>query len=129
MKAFETLKFFRCEHCGNQVQMILNSGVPLVCCGEKMRELVPNTQDGAVEKHVPVAVRSGDSLQVSVGAVEHPMAPEHHIQWICLHTSGGVYQKPLAPGQAPQVRFALNGETPLAVYAYCNLHGLWMAQL
>lgn len=120
-----TLKFFRCNHCGNQVEMIHSAGVPVVCCGEPMQELVANTQEGAVEKHIPVVEREGDLVKVMVGSVEHPMAEEHYIQWIVLHTDGGVYRKPLAPGQAPKAEFALNGETPIAVYAYCNLHGLW----
>ena len=125
MNAFETLKFFRCNHCGNQIQMILNSGVPVVCCGEPMQEIIPNTQDGAVEKHVPVVERQGDLVKVNVGSVDHPMADVHYIQWICLHTDKGVYQVPLRPEQAPKAEFLLKDETPIAVYAYCNLHGLW----
>ncbi len=129
MNAFETLKFFQCSHCGNQIQVILSSGVPMMCCGEPMQEIVANTQDAAVEKHVPVVERTGDVVKVSVGAVEHPMADVHYIQWICLHTSGGVYHKPLLPGQKPEAEFALNGEAPIAAYAYCNLHGLWKAEI
>ncbi len=120
-----TLKFYRCNHCGNQVEIIYSVGVPVVCCGEKMQELVANTQEAAVEKHIPVAQREGDVVKVAVGSVEHPMSEEHFIQWVVLHTESGVYRKDLTPGQAPKAEFVLNGETPIAVYAYCNLHGLW----
>ena len=112
-------KFYICEHCGNLVTTIHNAGVPLVCCGEKMKELLPNTVEASGEKHLPVAELSGSTLTVTVGAVEHPMVDVHHIQWL----------RYLTPGQAPKAVFELGGEKPVAVYAYCNLHGLWMTKL
>ena len=122
------MKFFRCEHCGNIIDFVKASGVPVVCCGEKMKELVPNTSDGAHEKHVPVVKVEGNKVAVRVGSVDHPMLPEHFIEWIVLETSCGVYRRPLKPGDAPAAEFYLSeGETVKETYAYCNLHGLWKA--
>lgn len=122
------MKFYICEHCGNVITMIKNTGVPVMCCGQKMTELVPGTVDAALEKHVPVAERAGNTVTVKVGSVEHPMLPEHFIQWIALETNQGSQIKYLQPGQAPQASFALaEGEEVKAVYEYCNLHGLWKA--
>jgi len=118
-----------CNHCGNLVTTIHNAGVPLVCCGEKMKELVPNTVEASGEKHLPVAELSGSRLTVTVGAVEHPMADVHYIQWIFLETENGGQIRYLNPGQAPNAVFELGSEKPVAVYAYCNLHGLWMTKL
>ena len=123
-------KFFICKHCGNLVGMVFSSGVPTVCCGEKMTELVANTTDAAKEKHVPVVTVEGNLVTVTVGSVDHPMLPEHYIQWIYLQTEDGGHRKALEPGQAPKAVFALTeGEKPVAVYEYCNLHGLWKANL
>lgn len=122
------MKFYVCEHCGNIITMVKNTGVPVMCCGQKMTELVPGTVDAALEKHVPVVERSGNTVAVKVGSVEHPMLPEHFIQWIALETNQGSQIKYLQPGQAPQASFALaEGEEVKAVYEYCNLHGLWKA--
>ena len=125
----EDLKFYRCKHCGNLVQMVHASGVPLICCGEPMEELTPNTTDAAQEKHVPVASVQDGALHVAVGSVAHPMAEEHYIEWIAVETAGGFYRKALAPGEAPEADFTLGGEQAKAVYAYCNLHGLWKADV
>jgi len=122
-------KFYICNHCGNLVTTIHNAGVPLVCCGEKMKELVPNTVEASGEKHLPVAELSGSRLTVTVGAVEHPMADVHYIQWIFVETENGGQIRYLNPGQAPNAVFELGSEKPVAVYAYCNLHGLWMTKL
>ena len=122
-------KFYICRHCGNIVEKVVDKRVPVMCCGQKMEELVPNTVEASGEKHLPVAVVEGDTVTVSVGAVEHPMADEHFIQWVVLETENGVQRRTLAPGQAPTAVFALAGEKPVAVYAYCNLHGLWMTAL
>ena len=122
-------RFYVCRHCGNLVGMIHSSGAPIVCCGEKMEALEPNTVEASGEKHLPVANRQGDTVHVKVGAAPHPMQPEHSIQWIYLQTTGGGQRKALKPGDAPEATFALGGDTPVAVYAYCNLHGLWMAEL
>jgi len=122
------MKFYRCEHCGNIIAMVKDAGVPVVCCGQKMTELVQNTEDAAQEKHVPVYEQKGNILEVTVGSVEHPMAEEHHIEWIALQTDKGNQRKVLKPGDAPKADFALlDGEKIQAIYAYCNLHGLWKA--
>lgn len=122
------LKFFRCEHCGNIIEMIEDKGVPVVCCGQIMTELVAGTSDGAREKHVPVYEVNGNSVLVKVGEVAHPMIPEHYIQWIVLRTKNGVQRRELKPGEKPEASFALcEGDEVVAAYAYCNLHGLWKA--
>lgn len=124
------IKFFICEHCGNIVGMIHNAGVPLMCCGQKMKQLVPGTVEASTEKHIPVAAVEGNLVKVTVGAVEHPMTEEHLIQWVYLQTTAGGQRKVLAPGAVPTVTFTLTeDEQPVAVYAYCNLHGLWMAAM
>ena len=116
------MKFYICNHCGNIIAYVKSSGVPVVCCGEKMQELVPNTTDAAVEKHVPVIQIDGSKVTVTVGSAEHPMIPEHYIQWIAQ-------RKELQPGQKPQAEFMLcEGDEAEAAYAYCNLHGLWKAE-
>ena len=91
-------KFFICEHCGNIIAMVNDTGVPVMCCGQKMTQLVPNTVDAAFEKHVPVYTVEGNLVHVTVGSVEHPMLPEHYIQWISLHTKQGNQRKVLQPG-------------------------------
>lgn len=122
------MKFFKCETCGNIVEMVKESGVNVMCCGTQMKELVPGTTDAAVEKHVPVATVDGNKVSVVVGEVEHPMADEHYIEWIIIETTNGSQKKVLKPGQAPKAEFLLaDGETLVATYAYCNLHGLWKA--
>ncbi len=122
------MKFYVCETCGNLVEMINDSGVPMVCCGEKMKELVPGTSDGATEKHVPVYKVDGKTVTVTVGSVEHPMLDEHYIEWIVLETVNGVQRAKLSPGDKPCAVFTMIEEdSVLAVYAYCNLHGLWEA--
>ncbi len=123
-------KFFVCKHCGNLVGMIKNSGVPIVCCGEPMTELVANTVDASVEKHIPVVKIDGNKLHAKVGSVEHPMVEEHYIEWLYLQTDKGGQRKNLAPGETPEATFALTeDEKPVAVFAYCNLHGLWKTML
>lgn len=122
------MKFYVCEHCGNLVTFLHAAGVPVMCCGQKMTELVPGTVDAAVEKHVPVVDVKGNVVSVKVGSVEHPMLPEHSIQWIALETNQGSQIKYLKPGEKPEAVFALaEGESVVAVYEYCNLHGLWKA--
>ena len=122
-------KFLLCEHCKNLVGVINDAGVPIMCCGQKMTELVPNTTDAANEKHVPVVTVEGDVLKVVVGSVEHPMEEEHLIQWIFVETDKGGHKRTLKPGEKPEAVFNLNGEKPIAVYEYCNLHGLWKAEV
>ena len=122
-------KFYVCEHCGNMVGMIHDAGVPMMCCGQKMTKLEPGTVEASHEKHIPVVTREGDTVKVTVGSVNHPMAEEHHIAWVYLQTCRGGQRKCLKPGSDPVVTFALCDETPVAVYAYCNLHGLWKADV
>ena len=123
------LKFYLCKHCGNIAVKPFDSGVPLVCCGEKMEEIVPNTEDAAVEKHVPVVTVDGQSVHVQVGGVLHPMTPEHLIEWVYLQTRRGAQRKRLKPTDPPEVTFRLEDDQAEAVYAYCNLHGLWKTEL
>lgn len=122
-------RFFRCRHCGNIVGQIHDSGVPIVCCGEPMEHLVPNTVDASMEKHVPAVTRDKDQVTVHVGQTEHPMIDTHFIQWVYLQTCCGGSRKCLKPGDKPEVTFRLSDEEPTAVFAYCNLHGLWAAEL
>ena len=122
-------KYYICEKCGNLVEKIEDSGVPMVCCGQKMTKIEAGTVEASREKHIPVASVEGDVVKVVVGSVEHPMAEEHSILWIELKTDKGVQRKHLKPGEPPVVSFALAGEKPLEVYAYCNLHGLWKAEV
>lgn len=121
-------KFYKCEKCGTIVTPILGAGDSGQCCSQELKELVPGTTDGAVEKHVPSYRVEGNLVTVTVGSVEHPMLQEHSIEWVVLKTKEGSQQKPLKPGEKPMVQFALcQGDTVEAVYAYCNLHGLWKA--
>ncbi|MBR5313781.1 MAG: desulfoferrodoxin [Clostridia bacterium] len=122
-------KFFICEHCGNIIGMINNAGVPVMCCGQKMTPIIPGTVEASKEKHIPVAEVVGNKVKVAIGSVEHPMAEEHHIAWVYLETDKGGQRKNLEVGKAPFVEFALADEKAVAVYAYCNLHGLWKAEL
>ena len=120
------MKFYKCEICGKIVAMVKETPVDTMCCGQAMRELVPGTTDGAVEKHVPVYTVEGYTVKVKVGSVEHPMTDAHHIEWIAIETENGNQRKELKPGDKPEATFAL---VPLdkvkSVYEYCNLHGLW----
>ncbi len=123
------MKFYRCAHCGNIIAFAISSGVPVVCCGEKMQEIIPNTTDAANEKHVPVISFEGNTVTVNVGSVAHPMLPEHYIAWVALETRTGNQRKTLPLENGPVVTFALTeGDEPIAAYAYCNLHGLWKAE-
>lgn len=123
------MKFYRCEHCGNIIEFLEASGVPVVCCGDKMKELIPGTTDGAAEKHVPVIERNGAKVTVRVGEMEHPSIEEHYIQWIVLETTHGAQRVMLNPGDKPMAEFILaEGDEPVAAYEYCNIHSLWKAQ-
>lgn len=121
-------KFYICKHCKNVIGFINNTGVPLICCGEKMSELIPNTTDAATEKHVPVITVSGNIVTVDIGSVPHPMAEEHFIEWVYIQTEKGGQRKTLSPGDKPSVTFSLTDDDKLeSAFAYCNLHGLWKA--
>jgi superoxide reductase len=122
-------RFYICEHGGNIVGMIHDAGVPLMCCGQKMTNLVPGTVDASKEKHVPVVSVTDGSVKVEVGEVYHPMSAEHSITWVYLQTDKGGQRKNLAVDSEPVIEFALKDEKPVAVYAYCNLHGLWKTDI
>ena len=120
------IKFFACKKCQKIAVIVKPSACPTVCCGDEMVELKPASTDGAKEKHVPVVTVNGQTVNVAVGSVDHPMLPEHYIQWILLETDKGIQKKTLEPGQAPKADFALlPGEKVVAAYEYCNLHKLW----
>ena len=122
------MKFYQCAHCGKIIAVVKESGVPVMCCGQKMQEIVPGTTDAAVEKHVPVYEVNGNIVTVRIGSVAHPMLEEHYIEWVSLQTKGGNQRKALKPGDEPKVCFAIcDGDEVEAVYAYCNLHSLWKA--
>lgn len=121
------LKVYRCPSCGKMVISLKDSECPTICCGQPMQLLTANTTDGAREKHVPVVTREGNTVSVNVGSVDHPMISEHYIEWIALQTENGVRIVYLEPGQAPKADF-LADEQVKAVYAYCNLHGLWKTE-
>lgn len=122
-------KFYICEHCGKIVAVVKESGVPVMCCGQKMKELIPGTTEAAAEKHIPVCTVENNKVTVTVGEVIHPMLPEHYIEWISLETKQGNQRKVLKPGDKPQACFAIcDGDEVIAAYAYCNLHSLWKAE-
>lgn len=122
------MKFLRCKICGKIIAIVNDTVVPTMCCGEAMEELIPGTTDAAQEKHVPVYEVNGNLVTVTVGSVEHPMTPEHYIQWIAIKTKNGNQRKILTPTDAPKATFAIiDGDEVEEVYEYCNLHGLWKA--
>ena len=118
-------RFFICKHCGNMVGLIDDKGAPLVCCGEEMTELVPNTAEAAQEKHLPVVTVDGSRVTVKIGSAAHPMEEAHHIAFVYVETERGGQRKQLTPGEEPCLEFSFVNDKPVAVYAYCNLHGLW----
>lgn len=121
-------KFFKCNHCGNVIVKVVDAGVPVMCCGEKMVELVPNTVDASGEKHLPVVTAlENNSIKVEVGSVHHPMLPEHHISFVYVETENGGIQVNLK--DKPEAVVYLGEEKAVAVYEYCNLHGLWKTEL
>lgn len=123
-------KFYICDVCGNIVQKIHDSNVPVVCCGQPMRELVANTTEGAAEKHLPVITVNGNQIHVNVGSVEHPMTEAHLISWILLETTKGWQRKKLVFTDKPEANFMLTeDDKAIAAYEYCNLHGLWKTEI
>ena len=107
-------RFFKCNHCGNVIEKVVDKGVPVVCCGERMQELIPNTVDE-------------NTIKVEVGSVAHPMLEEHHIAFIYVETERGGIRVNLT--DKPEAVVYLGDERPIAVYEYCNLHGLWKTEL
>ena len=123
------MKFFKCAKCGN-IFIYLNKDVcDMKCCGETTVEMIPNTSDGAGEKHVPVIEKDGQKVTVKVGEVAHPMVDAHFINWVVIETKGGYQLKNLKPGDEPVAEFVIaDGDELVAAYEYCNLHGLWKAE-
>lgn len=122
------MKFYICSKCGKIVAIVKDTGVPVFCCGQPMEEIIPGTSDASTEKHVPVYKVEGNKIHVRVGSADHPMVPEHYIEWVSLQTKFGNQRKALKPGDEPKVCFSVcEGDEVVAVYAYCNLHSLWKA--
>ena len=122
------VKFYRCKKCGQMVAMIKKTGCDVVCCGEPMQEIIPGEVEASKEKHIPEYKVEGNKVIVDIGSVAHPMIDAHFIGWVSIQTNFGNQRKALKPNDAPHVEFALlDGEKIEAVYAYCNLHGLWKA--
>ena len=122
------VKFYKCAHCGNVIIKVVDSGVKVVCCGQQMDELVANTVDAATEKHIPVVTSTENGcLHIEVGSVLHPMLPEHHIAFVYVETDNGGIRVDLTDKPAADV--CVENAKPLAVYEYCNLHGLWKTDL
>lgn len=122
-------KFYICPHCGNLLEVVRSGDVAPCCCGQEMLELKANSVDASGEKHTPTVQIHGNIVEVNVGSIDHPMEEIHWIEWVQLNTDKGIYRRRLNPGQTPRAIFQLNNEQPLAVYAYCNLHGLWKTEL
>lgn len=120
--------FYRCEVCGNLVELINKGGGELVCCDQPMTELKPNTVDASVEKHVPAVTRKDGKLYIQIGSTPHPMVPEHYIEWVAVIGDKTMRRIALAPGEEPKVELVDTGEE-VDVYAYCNIHGLWKTEV
>jgi superoxide reductase len=121
----ENLQVYKCEICGNMVEMVHAGVGELICCGEEMKLLVANTVDAAKEKHVPVKEKVDGGLKVKVGSVPHPMEEKHYIEWVEIVSGGKAYRQFLEPGQAPEAFFPVQGE--FTAREFCNIHGLWKA--
>ena len=117
---------YKCEVCGNIVEVLHEGKGELVCCGQPMKLYKENTVDAAKEKHVPVIEKTAEGFKVNVGSVTHPMEEKHYIEWIELIADGVAYRKFLNPGDAPEAEFCLD-TTQVTAREYCNLHGLWKA--
>ena len=122
-------KFYVCSHCKEVIEVIDDKGVPVSCCGDAMTELKVKTAETGTEKHLPAVQAEGGIVQVKVGSVPHPMTKEHLIEWVVLETDKGSQRKQLKPDSEPAVKFYIGDEKPVAVYAYCNTHGLWKLAL
>ncbi|MDD4120207.1 MAG: desulfoferrodoxin family protein [Clostridia bacterium] len=122
--------FYICEICGNIVGLINDAGIPLVCCGEEMKELIPNGVEAKTDYHIPSVSIAGNLVNVKIGSLPHPMTEQHHISWVYLQTEKGGQRKILKPGQEPVLNFALTeDDSPEIAYAYCTLHGLWKSDI
>ena len=125
------MKLYRCKKCGQIVEVIKDTGVPLVCCGETMEELTPKIiEEGLTEKHLPIYEIHDGSVTINVGSTLHPMLSNHYIEWILLVTNKGCQKVCLKPGKAPTVTFRLGyNEQIKAIYAFCNIHSLWITKV
>ena len=120
------MKFYRCGHCGNIMTLLTSGGVPVICCGEKKRQMRAGSVEASLEKHIPVYSVEKQIVRVQIGDAPHPMEQEHWIEWIVLETNYGYSVRHLYPGNKPEAVFALvQGETVKGIYEYCNIHGLW----
>ena len=122
----EKLEVYKCEACGNIVEVLFGGAGELVCCGEPMKQMIENTVDAAKEKHVPVVEKTGDVYKVTVGSVAHPMEDKHFIQWIEAIVDGKTYRQFLNPGAPPEATFKIEADQ-ITAREYCNLHGRWKA--
>lgn len=122
-------RFYICRHCGNVIGLIEDSGVPVECCGEPMKQLEPLIEGSGSEKHLPRVNISDGIVNVDVGAISHPMENDHSIEWVYLQTDRGGHRKCLFAGEEPKTDFTLDNEKPMAVYAYCNNHVLWKCEI
>jgi len=122
-------KFHKCNHCGNVAVLVVDKGVPIICCGEKMNDLAANTTDAITEKHVPTVTLTSDTIAVQIGSVPHPMEDGHHIEFVYMATENGGQRKRIMIGEEPKCTFSFNNDKPIAVFAYCNLHGIWKVEL
>ncbi|MCI8342458.1 MAG: desulfoferrodoxin Dfx [Firmicutes bacterium] len=126
----KSAKFYYCEHCKNIVMKVCDKGVPVICCGEKMKELIPNSSGASEEKHKPSISVEGKNVTVKVGSGQHPMQEDHHIVFICIETDKGVQIKYPCIGGPSEANFALsNDEKILSSYEFCNPHGLWKSEI
>lgn len=120
----EQLQIYKCDVCGNIVEVMHGGAGELTCCGQPMKLFRENTVDAAKEKHVPVVEKTADGFKVKVGSVAHPMEEKHWIEWVELIADGKVYRQFLKPGQPPEATFCIKADK-VAAREYCNLHGLW----
>ena len=121
------LQVYKCEVCGNIVEVLHEGAGELVCCNQPMKLMAPQIADEGKEKHVPVIEKTEKGIKVKVGSVPHPMEQRHYIEWVAVHTDNGVYRKFLGPDQKPEADFEIEGEVTLA-REYCNVHGLWLTK-
>jgi superoxide reductase len=120
------LEIYKCEKCGNIVEVLHGGGGELVCCGEPMKQMVENTVDAAKEKHVPVIEKIQGGVNVKIGSTPHPMEEKHYIEWIEIIADGKAYRQFLNPGDEPQATFMVEAKD-IQAREYCNIHGLWKA--
>ena len=120
----EKLQIYKCEICGNIVEVLHEGKGELVCCGQPMKLYKENTTDATLEKHVPVIEKTESGFKVKIGSVAHPMIEEHYIEWIEAVVDGEAYRQFLKPGDAPEAEFCIKSDNIIA-REYCNIHGLW----